>query len=453
MTEKYRQRFHIEPPDGWLNDPNGLCFFDGEYHVYFQYSPGTPDGSAQRCWGHYAGKNLLQMRYRGIVLKPDIPEDRDGAYSGSAAVRDGILHIFYTGNVKEAGEHDGILSGRGANVIHVTSADGQHMGKKRTVLRNADYPGFCSCHVRDPKVWEENGKWYMVLGARTKRDEGCVLFYESDDLEKWSYVNLLTKKNFGYMWECPDFFRIGERAFLSVSPQGLMHSDIRYQNVYQSGYFMIGGEGESGMPKAGAGAFREWDMGFDFYAPQTFKAPDGRRLLIGWMGIGDSDYVNHTTELGWQHCLTLPREIDADGNGVLRERPIREMMMFRGGRTQIAASGNAAAYGEHTLPFDLHAAAGGGFEISLDDKLHMRYSEEEKRFTLTFSDEFYGGGRTVRNASVEQCADIRVIADMSSLEIYLNDGLTVMSTRFYPQGGKVRIGVEGLTADVWELGR
>ena len=84
MKGRWRQHLHIEPPEGWMNDPNGLCFFDGLYHVYFQYSPGTPEGESTRCWGHYASADLLSWKYEGIVLEADIPEDRDGVFSGSA---------------------------------------------------------------------------------------------------------------------------------------------------------------------------------------------------------------------------------------------------------------------------------------------------------------------------------------------------------------------------------
>ena len=158
-----------------MNDPNGLCFFDGNYHVYFQYSPGTPRGGSVRRWGHYVSPDLLSWKYKGIVLNADIPEDRDGVFSGCALPSDGHIDFFYTGNVMEEGDHDYILEGRGANVIHVTSPDGSSMSSKKVLLRNSDYPEFCSCHVRDPKVSFENGIYKMVLGARTKDDKGCEI--------------------------------------------------------------------------------------------------------------------------------------------------------------------------------------------------------------------------------------------------------------------------------------
>ena len=172
MKGKWRQNLHIEPPEGWMNDPNGLCFFDGFYHVYFQYSPGTPRGESVRRWGHYVSPDLLSWKYKGVVLDADIPEDRDGVFSGCALPSGDHIDFFYTGNVMEEGDYDYVLEGRGANVIHVTSPDGSSMSSKKVLLRNPDYPSFCSCHVRDPKVWIEDGIYKMVLGARTKEDKG-----------------------------------------------------------------------------------------------------------------------------------------------------------------------------------------------------------------------------------------------------------------------------------------
>lgn len=314
INGKWRQGLHLEPPQGWLNDPNGLCWFGGYYHVYFQYAPDNADGSGKKCWGHYRSPDMLKWEFTGTVLFPDTPDDRDGVYSGSAVVCGDVLHIFYTGNVKEDGDHDYITSGRGANVIHVTTADGVTMSAKKTVLRNSDYPEFCSCHVRDPKVWFENGAWRMALGARTLDDKGCVLFYSSGDLESWKYDGTVSTPDFGYMWECPDLLDFDGHKYLSVSPQGLEHGDTKFQNVYQSGYFHY----DNGLTD-----FTEWDMGFDFYAPQTFVTPDGRRIIIGWMGIGDIPYTNPTVPLGYQHCLTIPREITAASDGALLQNPIR----------------------------------------------------------------------------------------------------------------------------------
>lgn len=440
---KWRQRFHIEPPDGWLNDPNGLSFYKGEYHVYFQYSPIAADGHTPRGWGHYHGADLMHMAYDKAVMMPDIPEDSHGVYSGSAIENDGVLHIFYTGNVKMEGDYDYVTAGRGANVIHVTTADGSEVSEKQVLLRNSDYPDFCSCHVRDPKVWKEGEIWKMVLGARTLDDEGCVLVYESADLINWKYAGKVYKEGYGYMWECPDYFELGDKGFLSTCPQGLPHYETKWQNLNESGYFPVEGRLEDSR----LGEFAEWDMGFDFYAPQTFLDPQGRRILIGWLGMDNRVYGNATTELGWQHCLTIPREVTLGENGRLRQYPIAEFDALRKSERR-HADGCTAKY---ALPLEICGEPTADFSITLDSKLELRFDKAKQLFTMKFSDEKYGCGRGTRNAVVESVNSIRLIADMSSIEVYLNGGETVMSTRFYPDGGCAELEIKGFEAQVWDF--
>ena len=439
MKNDLRQKLHLEPKKGWLNDPNGLSFFGGAYRVYFQYSPDSPYGDGDKCWGYFEGRDLLDWKYMGAVIRPDIREDINGVYSGSGLVRGDKLYLFYTGNVKEDGDYDYITCGRGANVILVTTTDGRHMSGKRVLLRNSDYPEYCSCHVRDPKVWEENGSYRMVLGARTLEDKGCVLFYRSDDLLDWHFEKSVGKDDLGYMWECPDVIRLGGRRFLSISPQGLPHGMYSHQNVYSAGYFAFDGE----VPRE----FEEWDYGFDFYAPQSFTAPDGRTLLIGWMGIGDIPYKNPTAELGWQHCLTIPRELSVGKNGRIIQRPFRELGRLKKEPPVCIAQGeNVTA----KLPFCFASAAcEDSFSLRLSDAVELR--AENGVFSLKFPDERAGGGRDIRRVKIGECRSLEVIADMTSLEIFLNGGEKVMSTRFYPDETALTVAADGITGIIHEL--
>ena len=128
MVGKWRQKLHIEPPRGWLNDPNGLCFFKGKYHVWFQYTEGSAQGDGLRCWGHYESSDMLSWKFAGTSLYPDTASDATGVFSGSAVVNGDKLELFYTGNVEHEGDHDYITSGREANQIHVTTTDARQMG-------------------------------------------------------------------------------------------------------------------------------------------------------------------------------------------------------------------------------------------------------------------------------------------------------------------------------------
>lgn len=436
MKGKWRQNLHIEPPEGWMNDPNGLCFFDGLYHVYFQYSPGTPNGESVRRWGHYVSPDLLSWKYKGIVLDADIPEDRDGVFSGCALPSDDHIDFFYTGNVMEEGNFDYVLEGRGANVIHTASSDGSKMSSKKVLLRNSDYPDFCSCHVRDPKVWIEDGVYKMVLGARTKDDHGLVLLYEGADIDSFEYKGCLTVPDLGFMWECPDMFTLGDKKFLAFCPQGVAREEYKMQNIFQSGYFTVDGDKLSD--------FEEFDYGFDFYAPQTFVTPDGRRLLIGWMGIGDDAYTNPTTGLGWQHCLTLPRELTVGPDGKILQNPIRELDSLKKKTKTVE---DEAWEG---LPFEVNASEfTDNVSVSVSGA-EITWDKESGVLSLHFTNS-EGYGRTERKIKIASLESLRVIADVSSLEIYINGGRYVMGTRFYPEHRQVKVAVSGASASVSTL--
>ena len=438
MAQNWRQSIHLEPRTGWLNDPNGLCFADGKYHVYFQFSPDSPKGAGRKCWGHFeSSDNARSWDYTGIVMEPDIPEDRSGVYSGCAVVKDGMIYIFYTGNVKLPGDHDYITSGREANQILVTTKDGRTVSSKKILLRNSDYPDYCSCHVRDPKVWIEDGKWKMVLGARTLDDKGCVLYYEADQPDDWHYVKTLSVDDFGYMWECPDQFDVDGKIFLGLSPQGLSHEEYRYQNVYSSGYFKKNGDELTD--------FEEFDYGFDFYAPQTFIDENGDRILIGWMGIGDIPYSNPTTELGWQHCLTIPRKLSVGDDGFIRQKPV-----INEGLLGIPEEVSEGILKETALPFELSSQFEDSFEIRIGEAV---ISYDGEVLILDFGYGNSGYGRRIRKARTGKINDICIIADNSSLEVFAGEGRYVMSTRFYPEDQNVKIESKGAGFTIRSIGK
>lgn len=473
--------FHIMPPKGWLNDPNGLCYYKNMYHVFFQYSPDNANGG-DKYWGHYTSDNLVEFKFAGISVSPDTEYDKNGAYSGSAFIKDDELYVYYTGNVKTSGEHDidRAYSGRTANTILIKSKDGMNFGNKKLLMNNDDYPNEYTCHVRDPKVWTENGKYFMIQGGRIdgriakdksykhdikenrekghSEDIGAAIIFQSDNFENWNVLREIklcdkigNNIRFGYMWECPDYFKIAgldeNSGILSLCPQGLEKTKYQYQNIYQSGYFIVQGDILDRESKLEFSGFSEWDMGFDFYAPQTFEAPDGRRILFGWMGMDNKAYGNATIPLGWQHCLTLPREITNAQDGGLLQNPIKEFDALRK-TSKLIADGQTA---ETALPFDLESDTDSDFEIDFDGKLKLKYDAEGKLFTMEFTDEEYGSGRKVRKAELESCSKIRVIADMSSIEVYLDGGRVVMGTRFYPDGESVKLTVKGMNAQVWNF--
>ena len=417
--QKQRLTHHLMPPTGWLNDPNGLCYFKGRYHVFFQYSPFDAEGGL-KLWGHYSSEDLVSWRYEGVPLYPDSSYDCHGVYSGSAIVEDEKLHLFFTGNVKMDGDYDHINNGREASTLHVESEDGIHFGVKEVAVDYQDYPETYTRHVRDPKVWKDDDAYFMALGGRKKNDQGAVLIYRSENLKNWTYEReITTEEPFGYMWECPDMFKIEGQQVLAVSPQGLKREKYRFQNVYQSGYFLL----KDG--KMDVKEFQEWDMGFDFYAPQTFTDNSGRRLLIGWMGMPDAEeeYTNKTIDEGWQHCLTVPRELRVK-DGKIFQYPAKELERLRKEKTILDDEKSIVEVRvEVNEGFDLLiediAVTDRSFQISMGGQMLFKYENEIAE--IGFS-EIAGAGRNKRKAKVSELNNIRILADTSAVELYLNDG-------------------------------
>lgn len=436
-SDKWRLGLHLMPPTGWLNDPNGLCQFQGVYHVFFQYSPDNPEGGS-KCWGHYTSTDLLEWQYAGIALSPEAEFDRNGVYSGSALASEGVMHLFYTGNVKLEGDYNYITDGRQSNTVLSSSEDGLNFDGKKCLMTNDDYPDHLTCHIRDPKVVTgksigiEDDNYYMFLGARTKDDRGEVLVYKSPDLESWEHTNILTgEKRFGYMWECPDAFMLGEKKILSVSPQGVETRGIDYQNVYQSGYFELDGSFDGAYRLKN---FREWDRGFDFYAPQTFLDEQGRRLLIGWIGMpDDQEQCNPTVNDGWQNALTVPREVFLKDEKVM-QYPAEELLSLRK-EEQILEPGKTSDKMQY-YDIEITMLEDTDLTLVISDGITLCYSRSDKMFTITFlQEQNLGYGRKSRAVYLDECRSVRILADTTCLEVYLNGGEEVFTTRFYTEDG------------------
>lgn len=461
MTEKnrYTPQFHLKPPKGWLNDPNGLCQMKGKHHIFFQYSPDDPMGG-RKCWGHYETKDYLHYKFTGTILEPDSRKDRDGVYSGCAYVEEDTMYLYYTGNVKQEGNYDYIYSGREGNTILAISKDGQNSMSKECLLGMEDYPENLSNHVRDPKVFYSNGSYYMVLGARTKEDKGCVLLYESKDKKEWKFHHFIEKDDFGYMWECPDLFSIKGEQYLSVSPQGLPKEEYRYQNTYQSGYFHATKDLRSFGD--GLGDFTEWDYGFDFYAPQTYVDERGRRILIGWMGVPDAEYDSDpTVQEGWQHMLTLPRGLYVDKQTKrICQMPLEEMKKLR---KDLYFAG--ACKGEQnfidlpdTYELLLSGFHPGSFTLHFDQGFHIVYDAKENLCHFSFTDSMMGRGRTERKIKMmpeEKIFNMRIFVDTCCMEVYINDGAYVFTTKLFRKSQEGRsLSLEGMVnqMQIYDLG-
>ena len=521
-------QFHLFPPQGWMNDPNGLCQFKSVYHAFYQYTPEWP-ANELRYWGHAVSKDLLSWETLPIAISPDAAFDKDGVFSGSAWIEtrdtaaDGcghgdnaaadngngaaagdcghgvdtageLMRLFYTGNVMDEThpEADGIDVGREAYEVMITSEDGLSFSPKRIVLKPADYPDTCTNHVRDPKVWEQDGVLHMLLGTRERdaaagneksaderHDSGAVLIYDSSDCGKsWTLHSVIRGANalghreaFGYMWECPFLVQLDDQEFLSVCPQGLSEgastepsagtessigaskgsrlSDSanlqentssepldKWQNIWQSGYFPLPGSQKLiNVETVSTDSFMLWDHGFDFYAPQTFVDNSGRTILIGWMGIIDPTYHSYPEGIRFCHNLTLPRELSLSGDGVILQRPVKELDAKRRECVEFFAD-TVVKIDQLSADIEITGISGDG-TLTLNDAVELSYSKGI--FALKFINEDIAAGRTQRSIRLKELSELRLIVDGSTVEIYLNDGRVVFSTRWFPASERVTL--------------
>lgn len=232
---QWRQTYHIQPPTGLLNDPNGFSYFNGEYHLFYQWFPLGPVHGL-KYWYHTKSKDLVDWENVGVAIKPDSYFDSHGAYSGSAIEHQDRLYLMYTGNTRnEQWERHPYQA------MAIMNKQGEINKLESPVI--ADVPEGYTDHFRDPKVWKSKDMFYSVIGAQRTNKTGCTLIYQSKNLTDWDFVGEMQTKlgQFGYMWECPDYFQLEGNGIFVFSPQGLEPEGDHYQNIYQSGY-LIGKE-------------------------------------------------------------------------------------------------------------------------------------------------------------------------------------------------------------------
>ncbi len=433
QQDPYRLHYHLMPPVGLLNDPNGLIQFKGVYHVFYQWNPFETAHGA-KFWGHYTSTDLLQWREEPIALAPSEWYDKNGCYSGSAVEWEGRMYLFYTGNVKQA---DGT---RETYQCLAVSEDGIQFEKVGPIL---NHPEGYTAHFRDPKVWRQGDCWFMVLGAQTTEEQGAVALFRSKDLFEWEEAGRIAGSglnglgDFGYMWECPDLIHLNGQDILLVSPQGLEARGYEFQNLFQSGYFAGKFDGEKLIYEHGP--FTELDRGFDLYAPQTFIDEKGRTILFGWMGMTDeAEQHQPTLASHWVHALTMPRELHFE-NGQLSQRPMDEMKRLRKNKVQ-----TELAIGDEELSFpqiagkstelivELLELQGSSFTITFRNNAELRYDAERSEVTLERKSVRTGETES-RTCIVPSLSKIHAFLDHSSLEIFLNGGKEVFTARYFPE--------------------
>ena len=428
---RYRQQFHISTPAGWLNDPNGLCYFKGYYHVFYQFHPYSAEWGPMH-WGHVRSRDLIHWEQLPVALVPGDPEDTGGCFSGSAIVKDGRLYLIYSGH-HYFGDNDQDHFWENQNLAY--SDDGIHFTKsEHNPIIEA--PKDNTQHFRDPKIWQKDGYYWLILGSQATDGLGRALLYRSTDLIHWENRGPIAKakdaKSEGFMWECPDFFRIDDTDILLYSPMGIKPVAHNFLNVssvcYQAGQL------DYDQAQFNHGPFWELDHGHNCYATQTFRTLDQRRILFGWMSSFDDPMPEKAD--GWAGCLTLPRELHYQ-KGQLFMTPARELKNLRESKVASEATTLDQDYffdytdqqhSEQLITIDLAPNTVTKWQLTSAGKPLLTLTADQTSGEITVQQgdlkpryaKF--GGHQLR---------LHLYIDTSSVEFFINDGEITFTERYY----------------------
>lgn len=439
VKTRYRNRYHAMPPIGWMNDPNGFNYAFGRYQLFYQFHPYSAVWGPMH-WGHLSSDDLIVWHDEPVAIAPDAPYDGAGCFSGSSYFEGGKLYLMYTS----------VCGDRQTQAL-ACSEDGVTYEKLGLVIPSEKIPSDCLVtDFRDPKLFVKDGLYYSMIGATAKNGAARILLYKSADMKDWDYAGTVLEECRGTICECPDYFVLDGREVVLTNPQNMACDGIKYQNFHANLYFI-------GRLNFSTGKFEkayegELDKGFDFYAAQTLKAPDGRRIMIGWMSMWDR--TNVTAEDGWAGCMTLPRELSVI-DGKIYQQPVREIERYRGMHYRVAKKRFA---GELPLP-DFGAAQEicVAFDIGTAEKVGLKLFKGESRVTYLYYDaktnlvvfdrtqmgKAFAHGPAEKDAYVRY-ADVnikdgilkmRLFLDVSSCEAFLGDGERVMTANIYADAG------------------
>lgn len=479
-----RPVFHLTPRIGWMNDPNGFSYYGGQYHLFYQYHPYSTVWGPMH-WGHAVSKDLLHWTYLPAALAPDTDADMDGCFSGSAVtLADGRHALIYTGVVNEVTLQDGCKRGRQTQCLAIGDGVDYAKSDRNPLLDSAALPvGISRYDFRDPKVWQEaDGTYRMLCAARTEDGADTMyLLFRGRDVEHWDYERMFLRNSeleqpIGRMYECPDLFALDGQYVLLASSQD-MTADGEY--AAGNGTFCMIGSYDMATGTFVPTFHQNVDYGIDFYAEQSVLAPDGRRIMLGWMQNWDT--IQHRPDnCKWYGQMSVPRELSIR-NGRLYQWPIRELeamrrnpVSYQGATIGGSATCDAADAGMHggsdaliepiteldgirgrVADLEIEIAAATQQEpferftigLAVDDTHHtdVIYLPEE---SLLIVDRRHSGVRralaNVSSARVSPQGEtrairLRIILDRYSAEIFVGDGEQVLSTTFYTEQTADRI--------------
>ena len=476
MTASYRPQYHVSVPFGWANDPNGTIYYKGKAHLFYQNFPHKPEWGPIH-WAHVSTEDFIHWEQRPEALYPDKPYELVcGCCSGSTIEKDGRLYLMYTAAQP--------MMQRQCIAV---SDDGDHFEKdpeNPIITAEMMSPEVYEEDFRDPRIFRRGDMYYMLAGIRyleggrrkepapekqrettnplqpapehKKEGWGNLCLLKSRDLYSWSYIGHLLYPqpeldpdfySLDGVYECPDYFvsDSGEEVLLS-SPQNLPGSGNLYQNIH-SVLYMTGhldfDTGRFNIRNAG-----EVDSGFDFYAAQTLRMPDGRVIMIAWKEMWDRSFPSRAEE--WAGTYTLPRELTTE-NGKLIQKPVREIMSCRSGAVRVpdiaaddsVVSAQGISGNVIELRFTLRPGSAKRSGVKLfcsgenetllyydRDKEMIVFDRKNSGVKITGNDRDVD--RRVCEIGIKDSIDFDLFLDVSSLEAFIDGGKHTMTGNVYP---------------------
>ena len=443
-----KQIYHISASKGWINDPNGLIFHEGVYHVFYQHYPYATHWGPMH-WGHQVSRDLVKWEELPIALTPDKDYDIDGCFSGSALFDNGKMYLMYTGHTYN----------KETNTVREVqclafSDDCKNFKKYEgnPVIGTDMIPeGFSLSDFRDPKLFKRGNVYYCVVGGRRFNGKGDILLFTSNDLYSWKFVGPLLNEclDIGEMLECPDYSEIDGQGLLIVSPQDAKREGIKHCNIHSNAYLVNNIDLKSGALQ-GAKKPEIIDYGFDFYAGQTMN--DGKNnIMIAWCQMWDRNIPSESTGRAGQ--MTLPRKLSFK-DGKLMQEPA-DVSAYCTLLNEKTASGDFKLDGKgiavliqldysglKALKIKLREKGDNFTLISFDAKeseLVFDRSKTGAQVSGREKDEYTLAG--IRRMPVNKSCKISIYTDRFSVEIFA-DGLS-MTNNIYPPDGAEKFSIEG----------
>lgn len=455
MSNKLNPKIHCAPNFGYMGDPNGFSFYNGEYHLFYQHNPHGYEW-ADISWGHSVSKDLVKWHQQPVAICPGEQYDDAGCWSGTAlSDKDGTLKMMYTG-ISEWGKYpDAPWRSQQALVVY----DGKTFKKalQNPVICDAELPDeFLKFDFRDPYLITYGEYYYCLIGTRHIPAGGNIVTYRSKDLIKWEYVGKALDVDVGMIVECPSLIQTDRWDYLVVSVPALRDEGFttRNSNVYFKGKFDFetGRFTCDGIPKL-------LDFGFDFYAAQTIPK-DGKTYIVGMMWMQGRKCVTES-QAREEHWQSFVREIVVDDNGELRQIPVCIPEEYFGKSVSAEIKENACLnlFDTYIADVNIVMEEDGNTQFVFADKFKVEFSKGGICIDNSACAQALGyeenGEKAVRfiPANISKI-NVKIIVDAYSVELFVNDGkwpITTLINEKSPRKLDVKVKNSNIKLEVKEI--